>query len=363
MMSYLNISERRWRLAVKLLRETGVMEYKLTKDRSGKITATTLIFNAQLNKLGEHNKKKSNDIHRDVQIPRDGIWSHISTREERERGDSENRDEEKNMDSKQRQEMRDRFLTRFTGKHTFQTFDDTPDKKRLLSRVLFRKNYELDDLNDLGAGVFFTVNECDGKGRKKENVKRIRAVFVDLDGSPIDPVLPYNPHIVVESSPGKYHAYWLVDNFPIEAFTETQKNMAGKFAGDKAVNDLSRVMRVPGYYHRKSGCFLTKTIIESHHAPLTHIGVVSLFPPPKKEKFSAKKYQKETPTDTQWKGQWGTSEGERNNGLARFCGVLIKMNVGDQEFKDNAFKWGMSCTPPMSEQEIMGVVQSVGRYR
>ena len=362
-MDYLKISDFKWRSSVKFLRDVGVMERKITKDRSGKIVAITLSFHAQLNKLGERNKKKRNDIHQDVEKPQRGKTTKLSTSREGSMGDSESGTEEGDMDNRQRQEMRDRFLSRFTGKHTFQTFDDAQKKEKQLSRVLFRKNYELDDLNDHGAGIFFTVNECDGKGRKKENVTRVRAIFVDLDGSPIEPVLAYNPHIVVESSSGKYHAYWLVDDFPMEAFTDTQKNMARMFAGDKAVNDLSRVMRVPGYYHRKSGRFLTKTIIEGYHQTLSYSDVVSLFPPPQKEKFSAKKYRNDTPADKQWKGQWGTSEGERNNGLARFCGWMVKANYGDRDFYEGAMKWGMSCIPPMSEHEIQGVVKSVGRYR
>jgi hypothetical protein len=376
----IGISKRKWDEATAKLYSLGLLNSRITVDpKTGKITGRIFQvfswagrFDPTAVKRGETIKvkhEKLNDSNPKTVSPKNRVAVNETIYLpvggcKGGKGKSETQKEEENcVEIKQRQEMRDRFLSRFTGKHTFQTFDDAPKKEKKLSRILFRKNYELDDLNDSGAGIFFTVNECDGKGRKKENVKTVRAVFVDLDGSPVEPVLAYNPHVVVESSPGKYHAYWLVDNFPIGAFTDTQKNLARIFAGDKAVNDLSRVMRVPGYYHRKSGRFLTKTIVESHHRHLTYSDVVSLFPPPKKEKFTAKKYQKDTPTDTEWRGQWGTSEGERNNGLAKFCGCLIKMNVGDQEFEDNAFKWGKSCSPPMPDQEIMSVIRSVGRYR
>jgi hypothetical protein len=43
-------------------------------------------------------------------------------------------------------------------------------------------------LNREGAGVFVTVNETDLKGRTAKNITSVRAVFVDLDGAPLEPV-------------------------------------------------------------------------------------------------------------------------------------------------------------------------------
>ena len=40
---------------------------------------------------------------------------------------------------------------------------------------------ELVDLNRKGAGIFVTVNETDGLGRKNSNIIRVRAVFQDDD--------------------------------------------------------------------------------------------------------------------------------------------------------------------------------------
>jgi len=59
------------------------------------------------------------------------------------------------------------------------------------------------------------------------------------------------PHIIVESSPGYYHAYWLVKDISLDEFRGMQKALAERFGGDENVHDLSRVMRVPGFFHRK----------------------------------------------------------------------------------------------------------------
>jgi hypothetical protein len=102
-----------------------------------------------------------------------------------------------------------------------------------------------------GAGVFVTVNETDGKGRKTANIIRVRAVFVDTDGADIEPIRAAQPHILVESSPGNYHAYWLVTDAPLDAFKGAQKAMSKAWSTDKGVNDLPRVMRLPGFPHQK----------------------------------------------------------------------------------------------------------------
>ena len=102
--------------------------------------------------------------------------------------------------------------------YTFQTFDDAEKKRRGHTKILHGKNNaaELIRLNDQGAGVFLMVSAGDGKGRKAENVMRVRAVFVDIDKD--GPAVlariaasEVNPHFIVETSPAKFHVYWLVD--------------------------------------------------------------------------------------------------------------------------------------------------------
>lgn len=163
---------------------------------------------------------------------------------------------------------------------TFQTFMDGPKadnhhaaasarKPQNLSRILqgdlTQHSSTLAQLNQQGAGIFFMVNHGDQKGRKKENVDRVRALFVDLDGAPLEPVMAsaVKPHITVESSPGRYHAYWLVKDCPLAQFTQLQAALAAKFNSDPVVKDLPRVMRLPGFFHQKNGTFMTRILSES----------------------------------------------------------------------------------------------------
>jgi hypothetical protein len=87
-------------------------------------------------------------------------------------------------------------------------------------------------------------------------------VFVDLDGASINPVIdgPLAPSIIVQSSPGKFHAYWLVNDLPLVDFSGFQKALAHRFSGDPSVCDLPRVLRVPGFLHRKAEPFLTHLV-------------------------------------------------------------------------------------------------------
>ena len=52
---------------------------------------------------------------------------------------------------------------------------------------------DLVELNLQGAGIFVTVNATDGRGRKKENIARIRAVWQEDDVGNA-PALPCEPH-------------------------------------------------------------------------------------------------------------------------------------------------------------------------
>lgn len=150
---------------------------------------------------------------------------------------------------------------------TFQTIDDNKVRKvphltRIFHGTLNQIGEALKNFNDAGAGVFVTINQTDGKRRAKGNIIRVRALFVDLDGAPIAPVMAHvmPPGIVIESSPNRFHAYWVTDNCPLDQFKSAQQRLIRQFNGDKSVCDLPRVMRLPGFIHRKAEPFMTRII-------------------------------------------------------------------------------------------------------
>ena len=136
----------------------------------------------------------------------------------------------------------------------FRTFDDA--KARSNRHLQGKFNGTLKEHFDVlrvkssfGAGVFVVVNEG---GQSAEEITRVRYIFVDTDGAPLEPILAaLPPHMVIESSPGRYHVYWRATGVPLEQFGAIQKAAIAKFGTDKAVNDLPRVMRLPGFDHQK----------------------------------------------------------------------------------------------------------------
>jgi hypothetical protein len=105
-------------------------------------------------------------------------------------------------------------------------------------------------------GVFVNINETDFKGRRRKNIVRTRALFVDADSDKqvvrcvktFDPC-GATPSMAVKSGRG-VHFYFCTD-VPLDQFSEWQKSLINKVGTDPAVKDLPRVMRLPGTLHLK----------------------------------------------------------------------------------------------------------------
>jgi hypothetical protein len=159
---------------------------------------------------------------------------------------------------------------------TFQTFGDKKSAEQKFDPLAKVFHGRFDDiapklvkLNEQGAGVFVMLNEGDGvvhdgykTCRTNANVVRVRAAYLDLDGEPVEPVINAEvpPHILVESSGGRYHAIWRVCGCELQEFSQRQVALAQKFNGDPSVKDLARVVRLPGFYHQKGEPFPTNLL-------------------------------------------------------------------------------------------------------
>ena len=169
----------------------------------------------------------------------------------------------------------DKFLRMLDpqGVFTFQTLDDDKKRKdprlaRVMHGTLAQHADKLGNFQRQGGGVFVMVNRGDGvvhPGKKTcrvtANVVAVRSLFADLDGEPLEPVLAaLQPDIVIESSPARWHCYWLVGDCPMQDFRLRQLQIAAKFGGDPSVSDLPRVMRLPGFLHQKGAPFMTRII-------------------------------------------------------------------------------------------------------
>ena len=152
------------------------------------------------------------------------------------------------------------------GLFTFQTFDDTPQKRQALVKIMHASARDflsvadtLAALNSSGAGIFICVNRTDGQGRRAENVVGVRAFFVDADGRPRPAQWHKRPDLLVWRDAVHWHAYWKTGaHAPRETFAGIQRRLALHYGTDPRVNDLPRVMRLPGFMHRKSAPILVR---------------------------------------------------------------------------------------------------------
>jgi hypothetical protein len=124
---------------------------------------------------------------------------------------------------------------------------------------------ELARLNRAGAAIYVTVNATDFRGRKAKNVVRVRSLFIDLDGNRLPTEGP-RPHVIVESSPGKWHVYWLVDGVGLDEFKAKQMALLARHGGDDCINYMNCVLRLPGFLHQKGEPHLVR-IVEVNDLP------------------------------------------------------------------------------------------------
>ena len=252
---------------------------------------------------------------------------------------------------------------------TFQTFDDNKDRKdRRLTRIkhgtLAQHRQTLAELNACGAGVFWMVNAGDGKGRKARNVQRIRALFVDLDGAPLEPVKasPLAPHAIVESSPNRWHAYWRVSNCPLAVFPAYQKALAARFDADAKVHDLPRVLRLPGFAHRKGEPFASH-IVSLHSAPPYTLAAfrdafgfdVTALPAPRTPPQPQR--QRRTLPDR-------IPEGERDTRLLSLAAGLVRRGIVDPQAVNGRLQKinAEHCTPPLGADEVDAIASRAVGY-
>lgn len=159
------------------------------------------------------------------------------------------------MDTKQ-------FLLHFKD-FAIQTFDDNDVGKDLKNHSLITcgkpsdySKEKLKDLNDRGAGIYFTPNQFPTGKRSKDICAGINAWYTECDDLSIDEqwknlrACPLQPSFVVQSKKS-LHAYWLAKDATILNAEKILRGLVKHFQGDSSCAEISRVLRIPGFYHKK----------------------------------------------------------------------------------------------------------------
>ena len=163
-----------------------------------------------------------------------------------------------------------------------------------------------------GYGVFALINKGNekafnriksGEGSiKDQHIESIRALFVEIDseeqivGDNLERLeeAALHPSIIVQSSTeNKLHAYWLLaDGVSLDEFTSFQEQLIQHFKASTESKNLSRVMRVPGFFHTKAEPMLSR-LLHCEDVAYTRAELIEAFnlDPELKSKGSASDYQ------------------------------------------------------------------------
>ena len=232
-----------------------------------------------------------------------------------------------------------------------------------------------------GAGVFITINETDGRGRRGQNITRYRAAFVDLDGAPLPTSWPLEPSFVVQSSPGKYHIYWLLTsgaNFT--AWLDLQTRLAAYYKGDKAMADVTRVLRIVGFDHMKADPFGVHFVGEVDPADLQferHTLQELATAHPCEYQAPAAVERLAAPESIEWDTPAAIAAGrhylenidppevgERNPTAYIAAAKLNDLGISrEKSFDLLADVWNPRLAEPLDDHEIRHVIKSASRYK
>ena len=280
-----------------------------------------------------------------------------------------------------------------TDEFTFQTFTESEERRkvfeinprtkrrvdplaRTLHGTLDQHWTTLVDLSRKGGGVFVTINRTNLVGRTNENVVEVRAHFADFDSAEPETVvsnlkrLGLTPHMIVESSLGKWHVYWRVYGASVSEFSATQTRLAAVLGSDLNVKDLPRVMRLPGFPHQKDGCAPSIVrIVGTYDGPnYANADFQAALAAAERHATSLANAQRSlaaelaaglrSPPDmTQ-----GYPDGHRTHELTKRAGwCLGPQRMSERVAVEACLVWNCHNTPPLPEEKVRATVASIAK--
>lgn len=131
--------------------------------------------------------------------------------------------------------------------------------------------------NSHGYDIYIGMNPLQpgSRTRNKEDIQEVRRVYLDLDEdgpSKLKEVLHDgfsgklpSASYIINTSPDRYQLIWNIvpaSLTPNEA-ERLMRGLATRYGGDRAVTDVSRVLRLPGFKHRGKNTWITMSATSS----------------------------------------------------------------------------------------------------
>ena len=134
--------------------------------------------------------------------------------------------------------------------------------------------------NQDGFGVFFVPN---GGGHKDKDVKVAKVQFIESDELTLEEqykqieAFPLKPSFLIQTKKS-VHCYWKLEDGSIKRFRGIQVRLARFFKGDIKVQNESRCMRLPTFYHSKAEPVEVKLIAFDPERIYTQDAIEELLP-------------------------------------------------------------------------------------
>ena len=203
------------------------------------------------------------------------------------------------------------------------------------------RTYNLD-----GYGVFFVPN---GYGHKDKDVKTARVQFIESDDLTIEEqykqieAFPLKPTFLIQTKKS-VHCYWKLEDGDIKRFREIQVKLAKYFNGDIKVQNESRCMRLPTFYHNKAEPIEVKLVSFDPDRLYTQDSIEELLP--EADAVKAKMQPKFILPDV-------IKDGHRQNTLMRYASQLWQKGYSIEECKQKVQAINKSrCVHPLDENQL-----------
>ncbi|HEX8279034.1 MAG TPA: AAA family ATPase, partial [Segetibacter sp.] len=221
------------------------------------------------------------------------------------------------------------------------------------------------------SGLYFVVN---AGGNQDREISRFNAFFIENDNLSIpeqhkrlDESL-LAPSIRIETKKS-VHAYWLIDGDCKETeWRDMQHRLIAKFDGDKAIQNPSRVMRLPFFNH---------VSIDSGRVSYKRVKIIEFAPD---RRYTLAEMQLDFPQslsscagDLHLIGSYSTNnskdknpticEGERNDFLTSLAGTMRRRGMTENALFEALKAENIArCQPPLDNHEVHGIARSIMRY-
>lgn len=215
--------------------------------------------------------------------------------------------------------------------------------------------------------VYFGLATRNGHGGTKADIINIPGAWADVDfkiipKDKVDKLLkecPLQPTFIIQSG-GGYHCYWRfrepTDNIQIVEYINRQ--LAQFFESD-LVHNADRILRLPDTFNYKYDPKRNVKVLIYNEANQYNESDFEEHLPPLRYEGDSNQVNK--PLGWQDELLKGVGEGQRNQSATKLAGRCLTKGFSKEETLTYLKGWNQNNRPPLNEQELKAVVESVNK--